>query len=199
MQIPIDIRIGDKEYTCQPGTFQPINFSPAVASRIQALLRLWQVQSRLVSLESSWNSSDEQLEYARAQLNEVYDDFVERYGCIHDNQHLLKFDNVRDRRLSILTQLEVGAEHEKAAIFYGRILNPPPEIYGQLFFDEDLSERLNKALNKCLAERFKVDIDYIADLSGVNAVTAEDVLVESGRLFRDPKIEEGSRTVGTRL
>lgn len=199
---PIEIKVGDHICKCQPGTFQPLQVSAPVAACLRGLIGIWEVQQSLIWMESDPAVSDDEIEQYRFGLNCLYDDFVSCFGNIADSLHLIMFDGIPDPRLTILRELEVGPNLEKAKIFYQRILNPSLPTEGQLFFDEDLSDRLGKSLVKCLDEKGgQIDIDRIAELAGTDPDTAENILVEAGRLFREPIVVGGNfaRTAPKRL
>lgn len=198
----VPIRIAGNDYLCQPGTFQPLLMNEGVVVRLQGLIQIWQAQNRLILAESNPESEPTMVEQCRVVLNAVYDQFVQRFGYIANNKHLIRFDGIPDPRLCILPELEVGRSLTKAPIFFERILHPQRITSGQLFFDEDLEQRLIKALNKCLDEAGGgIEIDRIAELAGTDPQTAENVLVECGRLFREPITQQGdfSRTAARRI
>lgn len=187
----ICVELKGRSYEAQPGTFQPLNVSSAFATCMRGLLQIWHDFHDLIRLESV-ATVDHVLESARRQLNSSYDRFVARYGTIHDNASLFHLDGIEDTRLLLLRGLEEADTHEKARLFCERTHFPPAPPTGQLYFDEEVSERLIKAYAKTLNDLGQIDIERIAMLSGVDAVFAEQTLVDLDVIVREPILPEQS-------
>jgi hypothetical protein len=190
LQQEICIELKGKAYTAQPGTFQPLQVSQGFAACIYALLQIWHAFQTLLRLEVSEDSEDNELASARSQLNYSYDSFVRDYGSIHDNAHLFKLEGIEDNRLQLLRGLETEESHEKANIFFSRTHFPPAPATEQLYFDEEISERLIKAFAKTLNDRGQIDINHIAMLSGIDPELAEQTLVDLDIVVREPILPE---------
>lgn len=197
LEIPIDIEISGRACECQPGTFQPLAMSLTYSQAVRSALVIWRVWQLLIEVESDPASGSVDLNSARAVLNHEYDLFVSRYGVLNENQHLLKFDGTIDPRLGLLLALEnVDPDTqtcEKAACFSERTYFPVQTVEGQIYFDEEVSDRLVKAYAYVLNECGEVDCDRIAELCGVTAEVAEQVLVDELELvMREPILPTGS-------
>jgi hypothetical protein len=193
----IDLKISGmrRPYVCQPGTFQPLVMSRTLFQAMRSILSIWGAWQTLIALESDPNSNDEEIAFARGRLNLVYDQFTDAYGYLRHCKHLLKFDGRKDKRLMLLPALEVEHEDEtisKADCFFERTYFPPQEAFGQIYFDEEVSDRLIKAYSKVLNEHNRVEIDIIAEYTGLDMAEAEQMMVDLDMIAREPILPKGS-------
>lgn len=196
LELPTDfeLRGSSTVYECQPGTFQPLSMSPAYSQGVHLALTVWEAWQRLIEVESDPASGMEEIEATRSALNREYDEFTMRCGFLHDNQHLLKFDGATDDRLGLLLALEreeCGVVH-KADCFSERTWFPTQEVFGQIYFEESLEDRLTNAYARVRNECGLIDLDRISELTGIAAEEADDLLVEMGLAMREPILLRGS-------
>ncbi len=127
--------------------------------------------------------SNEELDKLQKKLNSVYEQHVEKYGRIQQDNKLKKFfDN--DPAYPLLRSLEVY-DHKvfvkKADIFYTRTINP--------YIIPDRVDTAEDALKIAVNERGKVDLDFMAQLTGS---TREDVInqLEFTSIYYNPEADE---------
>ena len=131
--------------------------SPARIQRIRGMIQVRDaVRSCLRAQIETADESD--LEFTRLRLNQAYDRFVSRFGCISERSNTLAFRG--DPDLPLLLSLEHYDEHSKraskAAIFRERTVQRglrPVEI-----------KTAQDALLVTLGERGWVDLDHVAGL-----------------------------------
>jgi hypothetical protein len=184
------------EYTAMPGTFQPLEMADHAHDRMMSLLRVWDAYSQLIEAETAVGAPDEFVEECRTQLNVRYDDFVAHHGTLTLNSNLTRFHGKTDNRLNLLLSLEREdrdtGEIQKADIFSQRLSHPILSEGDQCYFDEDLGERCYKALMRCLDIRGgSLDLELIAQLTGLEQVEVEYELLSAGHIRRDPIIPDG--------
>lgn len=197
LQLEIDLQVTGRRdlYECQPGTFQPLVMSPTTAQAVRSVLDIWDAWQALIALESDPTTPDGPIASARVELNRSYNEFTDAYGTLHQCKHLLQFDGVADVRLGLLLALELVDEDGtvyKADCFSERTYFPLQEAFGQIYFDEEVNERLVKAYARVLNECNEVEIDRIAEYTGTDMVEAEQALVDLGLIMREPILPRGS-------
>jgi len=154
-------------------------------------LNLKQLAKALLDSEMSKDSSEQDIEDTRSKLNTAYDSFVKAYGTFNRNKKLefLEDDSefnlvsaLEDVENKILTNKVGGVyrryEISKSDIFSKRINYPVEE--------PTKAENVADALNVSMSYRGKLDIDYIASLTGTDKETATNKLLEEGLAFINP-------------
>lgn len=116
----------------------------------------------------------------RRRLNDLYDRFVARFGCLSSRANALAFR--RDPDYPLLLSLEhYDDEHEaahKAAIFERRTVAPVKE--------PESADTPEEALALCMQWRGKVDVVYIAKLLQGDPAHVVAALLDAGLVFQDP-------------
>ena len=117
----------------------------------------------------------------RGNLNRLYDAFNEKYGLINNRGNYLAF--AADESYFLLCSLEVlddeGNFKRKADMFTKRTIKPHREITSV--------ETASEALALSIGEKARVDLDYMAKLTGK---TQEEIVTElQGVIFRVPNTE----------
>jgi hypothetical protein len=180
----IELRIGEKTITCDRRTFQPLVATPKRIAATEKLLIIWGRWQQVIRHDSANQIESVGL---RGALNRAYDDFVQEYGPLVENQALLRFQKVQDPRLGLLLALETK-DGEKAEIFYKRVHHPPPRLGEQIYFDADIRDRLSQAFPRVLSDCGSIEIDEIAAACGIAPETAEEELVQMGLVVREPLV-----------
>ena len=105
-------------YPMRPGTFQLVAATPDSLKMYARLLQLAGAAEKLIEIEQS-NVAEEECDRQRRSLNELYDNFVNEHGLLHNYQSLI--DNVwfTDLRLlSLLLFLLEKKELNKGVVVY---------------------------------------------------------------------------------
>lgn len=141
------------------------------------------VAKRLLSEQINPATTDEQLAKTRAELNKVYDQFVEQYGPINDKKNIraLSLDPdygileaIEDYKVDPLTN---EATVSKRAIFTQRTVNPVREVTH--------ADSVNDALTLSMSQTGGVDLDYMSKL--MDGKDEDSILKELGeRVYENP-------------
>ena len=141
------------------------------------------VAKRLLSEQINPATTDEQLAKTRAELNKVYDKFVEQYGPINDKKNIraLSLDPdygileaIEDYKVDPLTN---EATVSKRAIFAKRTVNPVREVTH--------ADSINDALALSMSQTGGVDLGYMSKL--MDGKDEGSILKELGdRVYENP-------------
>ena len=193
LRVPIVIKLKSGEYECQPGTFQPLAMSHAHQGYVLKLLLIWQAWQILIESEQDEAATDNKIDNARDDLNWEYEIFVAGCGLINDNKKLLRFEGTSDPRLGLLLALETldeeSGEWVKADCFSERTSFPQKQERGQIYFQEEIGERVSLAYVLTMSECNAIDLDRISELTGLTNAVAEQELVDLGLAVRSPILE----------
>lgn len=167
-------RVQQAEMTELPKTAQ---------KKAKEYVSLRDVAKRLLSEQINPAATDEQLAKTRAELNKVYDKFVEQYGPINDKKNIrdLSLDPdygileaIEDYKVDPLTN---EATVSKRAIFTKRTVNPVREVTH--------ADSVNDALALSMSQTGGVDLGYMSKLMG--GKDEGSILKELGeRVYENP-------------
>ena len=135
-----------------------------------------------MQLDNADHSLDGDISEKREKLNQTYDAFTAKYGHFDDKKNSRLFKG--DDGYSFLTALETrdkdSGEYTKADIFYHDTVKPNSVV--------EHVETAQEALILSVAERAKVDFDYMTELCGMDKDTLINEL--EGQIFRLPQEEK---------
>lgn len=167
-------RVQQAEMTELPKTAQ---------KKAKEYVSLRDVAKRLLSEQINPDTTDEQLAQTRAELNKVYDKFVEQYGPINDKKNIraLSLDPdygileaIEDYKVDPLTN---EATVSKRAIFTKRTVNPVREVTH--------ADNVNDALALSMSQTGGVDLGYMSKL--MDGKDEDSILKELGeRVYENP-------------
>ncbi len=148
------------------------------ANRIKGMIEIRDSVRRLINIQSE-GFSDEDIKAEQQNLNKLYDDYTKKYDVLSSRANRLAFSE--DTSYHILTALEEldedGKLSHKADIFTKRTIRPPVKVTHV--------DTASEALAVSLAEKGKVNIDFMTELTGKTAEQIETEL--KGVIFRDIK------------
>ena len=135
-----------------------------------------------LQMNNSDSSLDESISEIRAKLNKVYDAFVAKYGFVSDKKNKDAFKGDDDYQLLSALENE-DKEHStytKADIFEHNTVKPKTIA--------EHVETAQEALIISVAEKAKVDFDFMSELCGMD----KDRMIADlkGQIFRLPQAEE---------
>ena len=155
----------------------------AAQKKAKEYVGLRDVAKRLLSEQINPATTDEQLAKTRAELNKVYDKFVEQYGPINDKKNIraLSLDPdygileaIEDYKVDPLTN---KATVSKRAIFTQRTVNPVREVTH--------ADNVNDALALSMSQTGGVDLGYMSQL--MDGEDEGSILKELGeRVYENP-------------
>ena len=135
-----------------------------------------------MQLDNADHSFDGDIADKREKLNQTYDAFTAKYGHFDDkkNSRLFKGDDGYSFLAALETRDKDSGEYTKADIFYHDTVKPNNIV--------EHVETAQEALILSVAERAKVDFDYMTELCGMD----KDILINEleGQIFRLPQEEE---------
>lgn len=160
-------------------------------NRIKGMLALRESAYDLINAER-FDLPD--MEAKRKELNRLYDEFVKKHGFISDsaNASLMADDVKIESGLEVNYRKAVTAARakslgtaprpalaDKASILKQRVFFPAKDITSV--------ESVRDGYNVSLSERGRLDLEYIADLTGTTLDQVTKELAGEGLIFRDPE------------
>ena len=186
--IPADPNVRNFSYTLVNGQIYfrendrmtPATLSMTAANRVKGLLEIRDSVRSLIEYQTN-DYPDEVISTEQENLNRLYDAFTQKYGLINSRGNYLAF--AADESYFLLCSLEVlddeGNFKRKADMFTKRTIKPHREITSV--------ETASEALALSIGEKARVDLDYMAQLTGK---TQEEIVTElQGVIFRVPNTE----------
>ena len=165
-------------------TMAKANLKGETLKRALAMVELRDTVRELLNmqLDNADSAYDTDISECRAKLNEKYDAFVEQYGHFDDKKNIRAFKG--DDGYNFLTALENKnkdtGKYEKADIFYHDTVKPNNVVTHV--------ETAEEALILSVAEKARVDFEYMTELCGMSKETLISEL--EGQIYRLPQEEE---------
>ena len=183
--IPADPEVRNFSYTIVDGKvyyrensrMNPVEVSVTAANRIKGLIGIRDCVRTLIEYQTEdW--PDQDIQAQQRKLNALYDAFVDKYGRINSRANSSVFS--MDSAYFLLTSLEVLDDERnfvrKADMFIKRTIRQRITITHV--------DTASEALAVSLAEKAKVDMDYMAELTGK---TEQEVYADlTGVIFLNP-------------
>ena len=154
------------------------NLNTTAEAWIKGMVALRDCVHQLIDMQMDAYTPDHAIREKQAELNRLYDDFSAKYGLINDRGNRLAFSD--DSSYYLLCALEVldedGKLERKADMFTKRTIKPHEAVTSV--------DTASEALAVSIAEKARVDMEYMAQLTGK---PMEEIAVElSGVIFKDP-------------
>jgi N12 class adenine-specific DNA methylase/GNAT superfamily N-acetyltransferase len=196
----IDAPEGTKNYTyvvqdgsifyCEKNKLIPQDYTGKKAERIKGLCEIRTALLEVIAVQSREYEYRE-LETAQAKLNEAYDRFIKKNGFINNQANILAFSD--DDQFPLLRSIEDERKDksgwDKAAIF--------TEATIKSYRRPDHADTVLEALQISLNEKMKVDLPYMAYLTGTEP---EQIIVELGKhIYLNPHKYYGNYLEGWEL
>ena len=152
------------------------------AERVKGMVELRDCVHRLIDLQMDEYTPDSAIREQQRELNRLYDSFTAKFGLINDRGNRLAFSS--DSAYYLLCALEVvdedGRLERKADMFTKRTISPHRAV--------DHVDTPSEALAVSIAEKARVDMPYMAQLTGKTEAELERAL--TGVIFRDVRCNE---------
>lgn len=153
-----------------------VELSVTAGNRIQGMIELRDCTRRLIEYQLE-GYSDEVIRREQQNLNALYDAFTKKYGLLNSRANNMAFSD--DSSYCLLCSLEVidenGELERKADMFTKRTIKQHTVVASV--------DTASEALAVSLAEKARVDIPYMASLTGLSEEQIEADL--QGVIFRD--------------
>ena len=182
--IPADPNVRNFSYTVVDGQvyyrensrMHPLEVSVTAENRIRGMIELRECVRRLIDYQTE-GYPDADVKEEQAKLNTLYDSFTKKYGLISSRGNKLAFSE--DSSYCLLCSLEVldedGSLKRKTDMFTKRTIRPHVAVTSV--------DTASEALAVSIAEKARVDMEYMAQLSGKSPEELEAEF--SGVIFRN--------------
>jgi len=192
--IPADPNVKNFSYTITDGQvyyrenslMHPVEVSVTAENRIRGMIELRECVRRLIEYQTE-GYPDEEIAAEQQKLNALYDSFTAKYGLINSRGNKLAFSE--DSSYCLLCSLEVldeqGGLKRKADMFSRRTIRPHVAVTSV--------DTASEALAVSISEKARVDMDYMAELSGKSPEELEREL--TGVIYRDIRCAENPEDI----
>ena len=192
--IPADPTVKNFSYTLVDGQvyyrenslMHPVEVSVTAENRIRGMIELRECVRRLIEYQTE-GYPDEDIAAEQQKLNVLYDSFTAKYGLINSRGNKLAFSE--DSSYCLLCSLEVldeqGNLKRKADMFSKRTIRPHVAVTSV--------DTASEALAVSISEKARVDMDYMAELSGKSPEELEKEL--AGVIYRDIRCAENPEDI----
>ena len=192
--IPADPNVKNFSYTIADGQvyyrenslMHPVEVSVTAESRIRGMIELRECTRRLIEYQTE-GYPDEEIAAEQQKLNALYDNFTAKYGLLNSRGNKLAFSE--DSSYCLLCSLEVldeqGNLKRKADMFSKRTIRPHVAVTSV--------DTASEALAVSISEKARVDMDYMAELSGKSPEELEQEL--AGVIYRDIRCAENPEDI----
>ncbi|MBR0230740.1 MAG: N-6 DNA methylase [Clostridia bacterium] len=183
--IPADPSVRNFSYTLVDGVIYyrensrmtPVEASVTAENRIKGMIRIRDCVRELIEYQTE-DYPDDMIANKQTELNELYDSFSKSYGLINSRANSSAFNS--DSSYFLLCSLEIlddeGAFVRKADMFNKRTIRQKIVVTSV--------DTASEALALSLAEKTKVDMPYMCELTGK---TEEEIAEElQGVIFLNP-------------
>ena len=191
--IPADPSVRNFSYTLVDGALYyrensrmvPVDISVTGANRIKGMMAIRDCVRQLIFYQTE-DYPDSMVDAEQKKRNELYNDFSAKYGIINSRANRTAF--TADNSFFLLSSLEVlddeGNFLRKADMFTKRTIKPNVEITHV--------DTASEALAVSLAEKAKVDMDFMSELTGKSEEELYNDL--KGVVFLNPLYGFGNST-----
>lgn len=192
--IPADPNVKNFSYTITDGQvyyrenslMHPVEVSVTAENRIRGMIELRECVRRLIEYQTE-GYPDEEIAAEQQKLNALYDSFTAKYGLLNSRGNKLAFSE--DSSYCLLCSLEVldeqGGLKRKADMFSKRTIRPHVAVTSV--------DTASEALAVSISEKARVDMDYMAELSGKSPEELEREL--AGVIYRDIRCAENPEDI----
>lgn len=184
--IPADPNVRNFSFTVVDGDvyfrenslMRKVELNATAENRVKGMIELRDCVRTLIEYQTE-NYSDDEIKAQQAKLNTLYDDYTKKYGLINSRGNALAFSE--DSSYFLLCSLEIldenGNLERKADMFAKRTIRAKHEVTKVDTADE--------ALAVSLAEKAKIDIPFMENLSGK---TEQELYADlKGVIFLNPE------------
>ncbi|MCL2776070.1 MAG: hypothetical protein FWD71_22415, partial [Oscillospiraceae bacterium] len=156
----------------------PVDLPAATLERVKGMVALRDITHKLIDYQLN-DYPDEYIKTAQNNLNRLYDDFTQKYGLINSNANNKAFSS--DSAYYLLCSLEILNENNELArksdMFTKRTIKQKSVVTSV--------DTSTEALAVSIAQKARVDIDLMAELTGF---TPEKVTSDlQGIIFHNPQ------------
>lgn len=174
--------VDDQVYYRVNSLMNQVKMPAATAERVKGMVAIRDTVRELIAMQMEEFVTDEEIQKQQEKLNQVYDTYTAKYGVIGSNANKRAFSD--DSSYCLLCSLEDlnedGTLKRKADMFTKRTIKKAVAVTSV--------ETATEALALSLNERAKVDLPYMAQLTGKNEEKITEELV--GVIFKNPLTDQ---------
>ena len=178
--------VNGKVYFRENSRMSPVELSVTAENRIRGMMALRDCVRQLIDYQTE-GCPDEDIQKEQARLNALYDDYTRKYGLLSSRGNSLAFGD--DSSYFLLCSLEVldeeGNFKRKADMFTKRTIRPHVAVTSV--------DTASEALAVSIAEKARVDMPFMAELSGKTETELETEL--AGVIFRNVNCAENPEEI----
>ncbi len=169
--------VDNQVYYRENSIMKPVEMKDSMLERIKGMVGIRDCTQELISVQLE-EYPDTVIQEKQAQLNSLYDAFSKKYGLINSQTNKRAFN--QDSSYCLLCSLEKTDEEGKftgkADMFTKRTIKKAEVVTSV--------DTATEALAVSLSEKARVDLDYMAELSGKDIDTIKEEL--TGVIFQNP-------------
>ena len=169
--------VDDQVYYRENSVMKPVDMKDSMLERIKGMVGIRDCTQELINVQLQ-EYPDTVIKEKQAELNSLYDAFSKKYGLINSQTNKRAFN--QDASYCLLCSLEKMDEEGnfigKADMFTKRTIKKAEVVTSV--------DTATEALAVSLSEKARVDLDYMAELSGKDADTIKEEL--TGVIFQNP-------------
>ena len=174
--------VDDQVYYRVNSLMNQVKMPAATAERVKGMVAIRDTVRELIAMQMEENVTDEEIQKQQEKLNQAYDTYTAKYGVIGSNANKRAFSD--DSSYCLLCSLEDlnedGTLKRKADMFTKRTIKKAVAVTSVEIATEALALSLN--------ERAKVDLTYMAQLTGKTEEKITEELV--GVIFKNPLTDQ---------
>ena len=174
--------VDDQVYYRVNSLMNQVKMPAATAERVKGMVAIRDTVRELIAMQMEEFVTDEEIQKQQEKLNQVYDTYTAKYGVIGSNANKRAFSD--DSSYCLLCSLEDlnedGTLKRKADMFTKRTIKKAVAVTSV--------ETATEALALSLNERAKVDLPYMAKLTGKTEEKITEELV--GVIFKNPLTDQ---------
>ena len=174
--------VDDQVYYRVNSLMNQVKMPAATAERVKGMVAIRDTVRELIAMQMEESVTDEEIQKQQEKLNQVYDTYTTKYGVIGSNANKRAFSD--DSSYCLLCSLEDlnedGTLKRKADMFTKRTIKKAVAVTSV--------ETTTEALALSLNEKAKVDLSYMAQLTGKTEEKITEELV--GVIFKNPLTDQ---------
>jgi DNA methylase len=174
-------KVGEQVYYRENSRMNRMDLPAVTTERVIGMIEIRDITRKLIDSQME-DASEEKIKNLQKELNQTYDTFTEKYGLLNSAANRRAFS--QDSSYCLLASLEFldeeGKLKRKADIFHKRTIRKAEPI--------ERVDTASEALALSLAERAKIDLSFMTELTG--KPEAEIIEELTGVIFQNPLTEK---------
>ena len=169
--------VDDKVYYRENSVMKPVDMKDSMLERIKGMIAIRNCTQELINVQLE-EYPDSVIWEKQAELNSLYDAFSKKYGLINSQTNKRAFN--QDSSYCLLCSLEKTDEEGKfvgKADMFTKCTIKKAEVVTSV-------DTATEALAVSLSEKARIDLDYMAELTGKSIDTIKEEL--TGIIFQNP-------------